>query len=81
MNRGMSICMFFLAFMSVSFIAGEIEQEPPDDKEEVIVYKFDIKKMIAAPVWRTTKLSLKEASEIGADYIPVSYTHLTLPTN
>ncbi|HCC70423.1 MAG TPA: serine protease [Bacteroidales bacterium] len=37
--------------------------------DETIVYKFDIKKTIAAPVWRTTKMSLKEASEIGADYI------------
>jgi membrane-bound serine protease (ClpP class) len=69
MNRCISISMFFLAFMSVSLFAGKIAQEPPDDKEEVIIYKFDIRKMIAAPVWRTTKLSLKEAREIGADYI------------
>ena len=45
------------------------QQGPFAENDQVIVYKFDIKKMIAAPVWRTTKLSLEEASEIGADYI------------
>ncbi|MBN1387363.1 MAG: nodulation protein NfeD [Bacteroidales bacterium] len=69
MNRFLSISIFFLAYMSLSLFAGETPQEPPDDNEEVIVYKFDIKRMIAAPVWRATQVSLKEAREIGADYI------------
>lgn len=38
-----------------------------DDK--TIVYKFNIRKEIAAPVWRTTQKSFEEANTIGADYI------------
>ncbi len=34
-----------------------------------VVYTFEIKEMIAAPVWRTTKKSLEEAKRIDADYI------------
>ena len=37
--------------------------------EEMLVYKFDIKKMIAAPVWRTTKKSLAAAREMEADIV------------
>lgn len=50
---------------------GELQAQemPPGENNVTIVYKFDIKKMIAAPVWRTTKLGLKEASDLGADYI------------
>ena len=51
-------------------------QEEPNAQEEIkpqeqskIIYKFDIKKMIAAPIWRTTKKSFEEAREKGADYI------------
>ena len=69
MNRFLSISLFFLAFISLRIFAGEKPQEPSEDNDEIIIYKFDIMKMIAAPVWRTTKVSLKEASEIGADYI------------
>lgn len=39
------------------------------DTTQTVIFKFDIKKMIAAPVWRTTKLSLEEATEKGADYV------------
>jgi len=69
MNRYLSICFFYLMFCSSVLFASGITQEPPEDNKEVIVYKFDIKKMIAAPVWRATKVSLREATEIGADYI------------
>jgi membrane-bound serine protease (ClpP class) len=34
-----------------------------------LVYKFEIRKMIAAPVWRTTQKSFEEAESLGADYI------------
>jgi len=63
---------FCLLFSFLPGIYGgqmRAQDAPEGDKGELIVYKFDIKKMIAAPVWRTTKLSLKEASEMGADYI------------
>ncbi len=69
MNRFLSICFYYLIFCCSGLFASEIPQEPPEDNQEVIVYKFDIKKMIAAPAWRTTKLSLREASETGADYV------------
>jgi membrane-bound serine protease (ClpP class) len=35
------------------------------------VYKFDIKENIAPPVWRTTKMAIEEAEDIGADIILV----------
>ncbi|MEA1885771.1 MAG: NfeD family protein [Bacteroidota bacterium] len=69
MNRFLSISLFFLAYISFSIYAGETPQEPRGEDDQAIIYKFDIKKMIAAPVWRTTKVSLKEATELGADYI------------
>ncbi|MBS0012060.1 MAG: nodulation protein NfeD [Bacteroidales bacterium] len=55
--------------MSHGIYAGETSQEPADKDKETVVYKFDIKKMIAAPAWRTTQVSLREAREAGADYI------------
>jgi len=69
MKRFLIISFFFLA--TFSCISGGLmaQQVSSAENDQVIVYQFDIKKMIAAPVWRTTKLSLEEASEIGADYI------------
>jgi membrane-bound serine protease (ClpP class) len=37
--------------------------------KQTVVYKFDMKKVIAAPLWRTTKMSLEEATKMDADYI------------
>jgi len=39
------------------------------EDEKTVVYKYDIKKAIAAPIWRTTQKSLQEATAAGADYI------------
>ncbi len=39
------------------------------DTNKVLIYKYDIKKAIAAPIWRTTKISLEEASKEGADFV------------
>ncbi len=69
MKRFLIISFFLLAAFSVITAGLRAQQVPSAENDEVIVYKFDIKKMIAAPVWRTTKLSLEEASEMGADYI------------
>ena len=33
------------------------------------VYQFDIKQEIGAPIWRTTKMAMEEAHDIGADLI------------
>ena len=45
------------------------QEETKPQEQSKIIYKFDIKKMIAAPIWRTTKKSFEEAREKGADYI------------
>lgn len=39
------------------------------DNKKTIIYKFDIKEEIAPPVWRQTKMALKEAKEVSADYV------------
>lgn len=39
--------------------------------KKTIIYKFDIKKEIAPPVWHSTKLAFEEAKEKGADIILV----------
>lgn len=36
-------------------------------EKKMLIYTYDIKEMIAAPVWRTTKLAFAEAEELGAD--------------
>lgn len=38
-------------------------------RSKKLVYKFDIKKEIAPPVWRTTKLALEEAVKMNADLV------------
>ena len=42
---------------------------PAAEDKKPVVYTFEIKEMIAAPVWRTTKLAFKEAEELGAELI------------
>ena len=69
MTRFLSISFLLCLSMSINIFALEKPQEPAATDEETIVYKFDIKKMIAAPVWRTTQKSLEEAREADADYI------------
>ncbi len=39
------------------------------EKEQPLVYVFDIKEMIAAPVWRTTQMAFSEADSLGADLV------------
>ena len=70
MERFLSIIFYLIAVCcQVSFAGEQPQKVPSGENDQVIVYKFDIKKTIAAPIWRTTKLSLREATEIGADYI------------
>lgn len=68
MNRPIKIFLLSLALISISFFAQGMSQDTITG-DRTTVYKFDIMKMIAAPAWRTTKMSLKEATELGADYI------------
>lgn len=50
---------FFLGFLAFSSVFAQ----------EKLVYQFDIKEEIAAPVWRTTKLAIEEAEAMDADAI------------
>jgi membrane-bound serine protease (ClpP class) len=40
-----------------------------ENKDKQLIYKFDIKKEIAPPIWRNTKLALEEAVAKQADYV------------
>jgi membrane-bound serine protease (ClpP class) len=56
------------------FMAGCLPAVYPQDKGafsqgKTLVYKFDIKKEIAPPVWRSTKLALEEAVERNAGIV------------
>jgi membrane-bound serine protease (ClpP class) len=55
------LSVIVLQFVAVSLLAQETE------KSKTIVYKFDIKKEIAPPVWHSTKLAFEEAMEKEAD--------------
>jgi len=58
----------------VLFLAGNVTIIFSQDKDSIVnkrllIYKFDIKKEIAPPVWRSTKLALEEALEKKADIV------------
>jgi membrane-bound serine protease (ClpP class) len=55
-----------LLIMLMLYIPSSFSQENQGKK---LIYKFDIKKEIAPPVWHTTKLALEEAALKGADII------------
>jgi len=62
----------FLVILLLSLLLSPgvlYSQEDSSPDKKVLVYKFDIKKEIAEPVWRITKKSFDEASSMGADYI------------
>ncbi len=39
------------------------------DAEKTLIYKYEIREQIAAPIWRITQKSFETAYQIGADYI------------
>lgn len=39
------------------------------EKDTLLIYKYEIRQEIAAPAWRTTQKSLKEARDLNADYL------------
>lgn len=71
--------IFFLLLMllTASLTIGQSfpEAEGIDSSVEdsgnrnTLIYVYEIKEMIAAPIWRTTKLAFEEAKEIGADLL------------
>ena len=58
--------IYLLALLAIVLPVNLAAQERDDT---TVVFKFDIKKVIAAPIWRTTKKSLEEARSIDADYV------------
>lgn len=59
---------FIVLLLLLSTVAPGIVTAQEEDAK-TLVYRFDIRKVIAAPVWRTTKKSLEEATRLNADYI------------
>ncbi len=69
MSRYISFSFLLILCLNLHAISQDKEKDTADVNDGPLVYKFNIMKTIAKPVWRTTKLSLKEAKEAGADYI------------
>lgn len=63
----MTMKNIILTLLLLTFTGGLLFSQ--EEQEKIVIYKYDIRKAIAAPVWRTTKKSLEEATLIGADYI------------
>lgn len=60
------IVIFFILVGNAMVCWAQDEQE---NKDILLIYKFDIKKEIAPPVWRSTKIALEEAVEKNADFV------------
>ena len=60
----MAKTLAILTLLLISF--GSIAQD------EKLVYQFDIKEEIAAPIWRKVQLAMDEAHDLGADAIVIN---------
>lgn len=58
----------FIISMGFAFHSTAGNEDDKDDKK-LLIYKFDIKKEIAPPIWRNTKMALEEAVEKKADLV------------
>lgn len=67
--RMKSISKFISLLTLILLISLTSSSFAQKDSTKTIIYKFDIKEEIAPPVWRKTKLALKEAKEVSADYV------------
>ncbi len=56
-------------FLASILSAAHAQENDQDKDKKLLIYKFDIKKEIAPPVWRTTKKALEEAVEKKADIV------------
>lgn len=63
------VSAFIIAVFAWFFPVREVNSGEPDIPGKVMIYKFDIKKEIAPPVWRSTKKAVEEAIELKADLI------------
>ncbi len=61
----MKTTLSFLLLIIILFAPKDLVAQ----ENKKVVYKFEMRKMIAAPVWRTTQKSFDEAEEMGADYV------------
>jgi len=59
-----------LACLLLSFLPAAFSQDKDTSvSAPTLIYKFDIKKEIAPPIWRATKMALEEAVEKKADLV------------
>jgi len=68
-----------LVFLSLPFLLSLVITcfNPPlfgqdTNRQNFRIYKFDIKEMIAPPVWRTTKNAIEEAEKMNVDLILIN---------
>ena len=59
-----TITLLMLVLASIPVVSSE-------DSTDFKIYVFDIKEMIAPPVWRTTKLAIERAEEQNSDLIVI----------
>ena len=58
-----------LSVLLAFLLSGSVTSLASSDSSSTLVYTFDIKEMIAPPVWRTTKNAINEAEKLNADLI------------
>ncbi|MCK4345087.1 MAG: hypothetical protein KAX05_07350, partial [Bacteroidales bacterium] len=67
MKKTNILCLILLLCFLVSPSFAQTDREESSTSSvKKLVYQFDIKEMIAEPVWRTTKKSFAEANKLGA---------------
>lgn len=76
------IILFLLLSLSISTLQAQFgmrdtfqtDTTSTADKEldATLIYTYDMAEMIAAPIWRTTKLAFAEAMEAGADIVLIN---------
>lgn len=67
-HKYLSFIVLLFILLGNSMVSGA-QDEKEQKKESLLIYKFDIKKEIAPPVWHSTKKALEEAVVKDADYI------------
>ncbi len=69
-NKFIHLTFIALAFILFGNVHNSIAQREDDQtSKKHLVYKFDIKKEIAPPVWRSTKMALEDAVDKNADLV------------
>jgi membrane-bound serine protease (ClpP class) len=68
-NKLRFLPQYFVIVFIFNLFTSQLSGNETDTTRQIIVYQFDIKEMIAPPVWRTTKLAIETAEEEHADLI------------